>query len=434
MAIRLKKSDIKDEIYNISTLAAGSFTLQEVLDKLAKAAVEIIGAKACSIRLLSNDTMDLEMRSTYGLSDSYRNKGSVTKDDPVIEAAFSGEAVIIDDMKSDQRVQYPIASQKEGLVSQLTVAMKFREKPMGVLRLYSAKSNFFKASDIALARLVATQCAVAITNAQLYSSAIKMNKMQNQMDLAGVIQRRMIPNKLPSIPGVDIAASYRPCFTIGGDFYDFILIDKNTLVFLISDVIGKGIPAAMIMSMFRGGFRALIECGRGCKRYSIFNFADVLNSFACKHCHNGEFITAFIGVFEFDKGLLHYTNCGHEPGILYRYDKLTELSEGGPVLGLNSQSIYESHTIQMNKGDIFMFYTDGLVDAVNFENQFWGKEKLFETVKKCQPNTNAETIAKTILNYRRRFTGLSQQQDDTSIVTFKIDKDPRDAPDIEYYI
>ncbi|ARN56570.1 GAF domain-containing SpoIIE family protein phosphatase [Sedimentisphaera salicampi] len=434
MAKKLKKKEIHEEIYNITTLAAGAFSLQEVLDKLAKAAVEISGAKACSMRLLSSETMDLEMRSTYGLSEAYKNKGAVTKDDPVIKEAFRGNAVVINDMQTDKRVQYPIASQKEGLVSQLTVSMEFRQRPVGVLRLYASRKHFFGENDISIARLVASQCAVAITNARLYGTAIKMNQMQGQMDLAGIIQRRMMPKILPAIEGLDIAASYRPCFSVGGDFYDFTLIDDKTLVFLMADVIGKGIPAAMIMSMFRGGFKALIECGRGCRRYSIFNFADVLNNFACKHCTKGEFITTFIGVFEFKKGLLHYTNCGHEPGLLLRNNDIIELDKGGPVLGLDIKSRFESGTIDLKKNDIYMFYTDGLVDAVNFDGHFWGKGNLYQTAKRCTHKMDAETITKTVLNYRRRFTGLSQQQDDTSLVTFKVNKLNTENSQPEYTI
>ncbi|MGE4285490.1 MAG: PP2C family protein-serine/threonine phosphatase [Phycisphaerae bacterium] len=423
MASKLKKNEINADIYNISTIAAGSFTLQEVLDSLAKAAVEVTGAKACSIRLLSTESNDLAMRSTYGLSDSYRNKGPVTPNDPVIKLAFSGEAVIINDMMNDARVKYPIASQKEGLVGQLTVAMVFRDKPIGVLRLYSGRPNFFSQSDIDIARLVATQCAVAITNAKLYSTAIKMNKMQSQMDLAGTIQRRMIPSSLPAISGLDIAASYRPCYAIGGDFYDFTIVNDDTLVFLIADVMGKGIPAAMMMSMFRGGFKALTECCRDCHRFNVKSVAGAYNDFVCSNSVEGEFITAFVGIIEFKKGTLSYTNCGHEPGILLRNGSTVEFTGGGPVLGLAADSKFETISIELNKGDMLLFYTDGLVDAVNYESQLWGRERLNDTVLKCTANMSAETAAKTILNFRRRFTGLLQQPDDTSIVAIRVTED-----------
>ena len=151
MAKKTKKQIERDEqLYQLTTLVAGTFSLQEVLDKLAEAAVKIVGVKACAIRLLDEEAGDLKMRSTYGLSEEYRNKGVVSKNDAVIEAAFAGEAVVLDDVRVDKRVKYPKAAIKEGLVSQLTVAMQFRGKSIGVLRLYSPNPNRFDEDAIGI--------------------------------------------------------------------------------------------------------------------------------------------------------------------------------------------------------------------------------------------------------------------------------------------
>ena len=132
-----QRSQREEDIYRISTLVAGNFKIAEVLDKLAEAAVKITHTTACSIRLLDPEIGKLAMRSTYGLSETYRNKGPVTRDDPVIKQAFEGDAIVIDDMRVDDRIVYPKETMDEGLISQLTVAMKFKDQPIGVLRLYS---------------------------------------------------------------------------------------------------------------------------------------------------------------------------------------------------------------------------------------------------------------------------------------------------------
>ena len=204
-----------EQIYQITTLVAGRFTLQEVLDKLAEAAVRITGVKACSIRLVDEEAGDLKMRSTYGLSEEYRNKGVVNKEDPVVKSAFAGEAVILDDMRDDGRVIFKEATIKEGLVSQLTVAMKFRDKPIGVLRLYSGKPMQFDDDDIELARAIGSQCAVAITNAKLYAEAIEGTRITEQMRLAGHIQRRMIPEKAPQASRPRYCRNLYPLFRRG---------------------------------------------------------------------------------------------------------------------------------------------------------------------------------------------------------------------------
>ncbi|MDD5064706.1 MAG: SpoIIE family protein phosphatase [Phycisphaerae bacterium] len=416
-----RHSEGRDEqIYQLTTLVAGTFSLQEVLDRLAEAAVKIMpGVKACSIRLLDEEAGDLKMRSSYGLSDEYQSKGPVSKHDTVIEQAFAGEAVVLDDVRVDGRVKYKEAAIKEGLVSQLTVAMKFRRKPIGVLRLYSPKPRQFYEDDIALARVVASQCAVAITNAKLYAEAIEGQRMAEQIRLAGVIQRRMIPEKAPSMPGLDIAATYIPCFDVGGDFYDFIRLSSDRVAVAIADVMGKGIPAAIMMSLFRGAVRAYVdtECDKG----AVEKIVNKLNKMACGECKDGEFVALFYAVLDVKEKTITYCNCGHEPAVLIRDGKIVELNKGGFVLGVEAGAEYEIETLKLRDGDSLLFYTDGLIDAANFDGEFWGCERMLETAKQFT-SLEAGQMVNNILGYRRRFVGLASQVDDTSVIVIKVGK------------
>ena len=416
---KTKQIEKKEQLYQLTNLVAGKFSLQEVLDKLAEAAVKITGVKACSIRLLDEDAGELEMRSTYGLSEEYRTKGVVSKNDTVIKAAFAGEAVILDDMRVDDRVKYKEAAIEEGLISQLTVAMQFRSESIGVLRLYSPKPKRFYGENIDLARAVASQCAVAITNAKLYAQAIKGARIAEQMRLAGVIQRRMIPKKAPLVPGLDMAAMYIPCFDVGGDFYDFLRIDEDRIAVVIADVIGKGMPAALMMSSFRGNVRAYVDAkGRD---GAVEEIIDKLNKMACRECRDGEFVSLFYGVINVKKMTITYCNCGHDPTVLIRDNVITELCKGGLVLGVETQAEYEIDTIPLKNGDSLLFYTDGLIDAANFDGEFWGRERLFEFTEKFNIGS-ANQVIKNILRYRRRFVGLARQTDDTSVILVKVDR------------
>lgn len=428
MAKKTKRQIERDEqIYQLSTLVAGEFSSQEVLDKLAEAAVKIVRVKACSIRLLDEETGDMKMRSTFGLSDEYRNKGVVCKDDTVIKAAFAGEAVVLDDVRVDDRVKYKEAAIKEGLVSQLTVAMQFKGRDMGVLRLYSPKPMHFDEDDINLARAVASQCALAITNSRLYKKAIDGARMAEQVRLAGVIQRRMIPKQAPSIPGLDIAAAYIPCFDVGGDLYSFHQLRKNSIDIVIADVIGKGIPAAIMMSSFRGAVKAYIDTigdfpGRCENRDRIDCYREIvdrINKMACDECRDGEFITLFHAGIDADDMTMTYCNCGHEPTILIRDGQVTDLDKGGLVLGVDPNAEYEVGTVELKEGDCLLFYTDGLIDAANFEGELWGKERMLEAAKKFT-SESAEQMIQDILGYRRRFVGLARQIDDTSMIVVRV--------------
>ena len=406
-----------EQIYQLTTLVAGELSVQEALDKLAEAAVKIVGVKACSIRLLDEEAGELKMRSTYGLSEEYRNKGVVLKNDTVIKAAFAGEAVVLDDMRVDDRVKYKEATIKEGLVSQLTVGMRFKGENIGVIRLYSPKPKRFDEDDIGMARAVASQCAVAITNARLYAEAIEGARIAEQMRLAGVIQRRMIPQKSLQVTGLDIAATYIPCFDVGGDLYDFFQISDSRIVVIIADVIGKGIPAAIMMSMFRGTVRAYAVGENGNK--TIEEIVGKLNWVACRECENGEFISLFYAIIDVKEKTITYCNCGHEPTVLIREGQILELERGGLVLGVEAEARYETESLELKDGDCLLFYTDGLIDAANFEGEFWGRGKMLEAARRFR-NDSAELLIKDILTYRRRFVGLVRQIDDTSVIVVKV--------------
>jgi serine phosphatase RsbU (regulator of sigma subunit) len=415
-----KQIERDEQIYQLTTLVAGDVSLQEVLDELAEAAVKITGVKACSIRLLDEEAGDLKMRSTYGLSEEYRNKGVVSKNDPVVKAAFAGAAVVLDDMRIDGRVKYKEATIREGLVSQLTVVMQFKGKAIGVLRLYSPKPKHFDHDDVGIARAVASQCAAAITNAKLYSEAIEGARIAEQMRLAGIVQRRMIPEKAPLVPGLDVAAAYIPCFDVGGDLYNFHQIGDDRIVVSIADVIGKGIPAALMMSSFRGAVQAYAGTEISPK-IAPEDIISKINKMACGECRDGEFITFFFAVICVGDMTITYCNCGHQPTILIRERQVTELQKGGLVLGIDPQTKYEIETIGLKDGDCLLFYTDGLIDAANFDGEFWGKESLLEAAKMFAEGS-AEQVVNNILGYRRRFVGLASQRDDTSIIGVKVGK------------
>jgi serine phosphatase RsbU (regulator of sigma subunit) len=325
-------------------------------------------------------------------------------------------------MRVDGRVKYKEATLREGLVSQLTVAMQFRGKAIGVLRLYSPKPRQFYEDDISLARAIASQCSVAITNAKLYVEAINGQRMREQIRLAGVVQRRMIPEKAPSMPGLDIAATYIPCFDVGGDFYDFLQLSNHRVAVAISDVMGKGIPAAIMMSLFRGTVRAYVDADHS--QGNIEKIIDRLNKMACGECKDGEFVALFYAVLDIKEKTITYCNCGHEPAVLIRNGKIAELDKGGFVLGIEAHTEYEIETLKLRDGDCLLFYTDGLTDAVNFEGKLWSREKMLETAKKFTADP-AEQMVKNILAYRRRFVGLARQVDDTSIIIIKIAEDRR---------
>jgi sigma-B regulation protein RsbU (phosphoserine phosphatase) len=195
----------------------------------------------------------------------------------------------------------------------------------------------------------------------------------------------------------------------------------------IADVMGKGIPAAIMMSSFRGTIKAFIDaigdfqtyCGNRDKTDCAREIIKRLNRMACDECRDGEFITLFDGAIDLDDMTVTYCNCGHEPTVLIRGGEIIELDKGGLVLGVDKNAEYEIGTVDLKEGDCLLFYTDGLIDAVNFDHEFWGRENMLKAAKKFAA-LPAERMIKSLLGYRRRFVGLARQLDDMSIIVIKV--------------
>ena len=201
--------------------------------------------------------------------------------------------------------------------------------------------------------------------------------------------------------------------------YDFLYSDENKMSVAIADVIGKGMPAAMMMSMLRGTLRAYTEGGY--QRHTVAEVIDRLNRTCCRECRSGEFITLLLARIDIEEMKITYCNCGHEPAVLIRNGKCFDLNKGGLVLGLMKDAKYDIESVKLKDGDTLLFYTDGLIDAANFEQELWGRERMLEVAKHFTAGS-AKKMVDNLISYRRRFIGLSPQNDDTSIVVVKVDR------------
>jgi sigma-B regulation protein RsbU (phosphoserine phosphatase) len=140
---------------------------------------------------------------------------------------------------------------------------------------------------------------------------------------------------------------------------------------------------------------------------------------ACIECREGEFITLFYATIDAREKTMTYCSCGHEPTALIRNGQVEDLAKGGLVLGVDPQAKYEIETVQLEDGDCLLFYTDGLVDAMDFNGVVWGRDRMIEAAKRFT-DCPADHVIRNILAYRRRFAGLARQIDDTSLIAVKV--------------
>ena len=243
--------------------------------------------------------------------------------------------------------------------------------------------------------------------------------IQHDLNISREIQQAILPKKFPPFPdepNFDIYASMVAANEVGGDFYDFFLIDKNRLGFVIGDVSGKGISAALFMAVSRTLIRAT-----GLKGDSVSECLHYVNNLLCIESVSSMFVTVFYGILNTQTGEMDYVNAGHNPPYLLTSDGIRKVEmTDGLALGVLDDFKFESKKLQLKKGEQLLLYTDGVVEAFNLEEKAYGEEK-FENFLKENRNHPVETIIKKSFADVSDFVAGAPQSDDITLlgITFK---------------
>lgn len=243
--------------------------------------------------------------------------------------------------------------------------------------------------------------------------------IQQDLTISREIQQAILPRKFISIPGelnFDIYASMVAAQVIGGDFYDFFLIDQHRLGFVIGDVSGKGISAAIFMAVSRTLIRAT-----GLKGGAVSECMEYVNNLLCQESVSSMFVTVFYGELNTLTGEVVYVNAGHNPPYLLSSGEIHEVEmTNGLPLGVMENFHFESKKIQLKNGDQLLLFTDGVIEALNVEQTAYG-EKKFESFLAQNLNLPVETIIKNSFAEVNEFVGDAPQSDDITLLglTFK---------------
>ena len=242
--------------------------------------------------------------------------------------------------------------------------------------------------------------------------------MKRDLEIARDIQRWLVPDKPPMVPGVDIAFATRPQNTVAGDYYDAFLrpgpegAAGQVLLMAVADVAGKSIPAALLMATFQASIHALAA-----RPGSLEELARELNRYACDHSLSGmRFTTAFIAEWDFAASELRYINAGHNPPFLRRASGgIERLSEGSVPFGIDSNADYRSVAVNLAPGDWLIIFTDGLPEAVNISGEEYGEPRLEGRVANLT-NESAATALATLMGDVDAFVGQARQHDDITLL------------------
>ncbi|QDV91113.1 Phosphoserine phosphatase RsbU [Phycisphaerae bacterium RAS2] len=406
-------------LYEVSAMLSGNAALQDVLDMATRQLVDAMELKACSLRLLDPDTGELKIASVANLSERYLSKGPVrVRGSSIDQAALSGETVHVEDMRTDPRTVYKKNAKEEGLISALVTRVASRGKAIGALRAYKGTPHRFSPFEVSLLEAIAAQLGAVIANARLMLDARKKEHLARQVKLAAEVQRRMIPAYSPQTDRYQFGCDYQPSQELGGDFYDFIRFDNGDIGAVVADVVGKGVPASLMMasarSTLRSNARRVTDMGEIIKSVNRRLFHDTLP---------GEFATAFYVELAADGRLLKYCNAGHEPMLLLRGGRIRELDAGGLALGIDPNETYATAEEALEPGDLMLMFTDGLLEARNFDGEAYGRARIHESFLRQASAGDAppvDVIAKQIFWDMRRFVGFAPVEDDVTLVVVRV--------------
>ena len=240
---------------------------------------------------------------------------------------------------------------------------------------------------------------------------IKAERDVRELEEARRIQRTLLPAVLPQMDGVELAASWQPASGVGGDCFDAIRFSSHRLALSIADVVGKGIPAALLMSNLQAAVRAFAtEAARPAE------LCERVNTILCGHISEGRFISFFYCVVDSELGSLTYANAGHfPPGLIKPDGTVIRLTNGGPVLGVLATGAYDSGTVAFGAGDRLILYTDGITEARSESDEEFGDERLLSLAvdhRAC----SAPALQARLVDAVATFTGRRFTDDATLIV------------------
>jgi phosphoserine phosphatase RsbU/P len=284
-----------------------------------------------------------------------------------------------------------------------------------------------------LLQLVADQTAVAIAYDELTVELRKKERLDRELEIGAEIQERLLPKKFPDIPGLELAACYLIADRVGGDYYDFIPANYDRLTnkqiddsitnkwsIVIGDVMGKGVPAGLIMTMTRGMLRAEVLNGHSPSRIlqhlNRVMYADLENS--------SRFVTLFYSEYDPTTKMLTYSNAAHNHPLHWQAatNTMSMLDTKGALIGLEADSQYEEDRVQLQAGDTVIYYTDGFTDAANQQGERFNEENLIRTLHlACQQQLNPKQILDRTVATLENFVGKDRHGgDDMTMVVMKV--------------
>ena len=239
--------------------------------------------------------------------------------------------------------------------------------------------------------------------------------LENDLELSAKVQQALLPHVVPHVQHVDIAAFSQPARIVGGDYFDFLKFKDGSHAILIADVMGKGMPASMLMASLQASIRIIIP-----ESSEPSEVVARLNHLFCHNIRLTNFVTLFLAKYRETDRTFTYCNAGHNPPLVRRRDGTIEsMQPTGAAIGLIEQTSFEQRDMTLHSGDSVLIYTDGVVESMNEQKELFGQQRLEDYVRHVAHTTAHQTIS-GLKEQLKNFSSTTIPSDDTTIIALKV--------------
>ena len=324
-------------------------------------------------------------------------------------------SVLTQDAQRDERFRMHESVVLQGIRSAMCVPLWNNKEVIGLLYVDSVSSSTpFRPEDLKLLTLLGNIAAVKIENARLVEQSIEKERLENELQQATDIQRRLLPDGAPALEGYEICGRASACRAVGGDYFDYVQRPGGRLGIVIGDVSGKGMAAALLMSSVQAVFRTLSDV-----EPSPASLLRSLNRHLIRSANPNKFCSFFFGELDPASGALRYVNAGHNPPILLRTsDSVELLRAGGCVLGVFEDAEFEEGTADLNPGDLLALYSDGITESRNTSADEYGEERLTAALSRHR-HEGAAGVEEAVFAELVKFAAGAPQYDDSTLLILR---------------
>lgn len=427
----------KDKFQNFLTAKfyPEQFAYQNVLVKFSNDVASIVGLENIFDKTYETFTNALKI-DNFGIMVRgnrngdlvlVRNKGIKTKNITFNHSAiisFIEQKKLLSKVPAIEREEFTsvCGDQSQQLIENniyTIVPMIAKSKLVGLL-LFGLKHSGaqFSQEDLELLNAVANQAAVSIENARLYEAEKQKLSIERDLDLARKIQQGLLPSSIPNVNKLDICGQMIPAMQVGGDYYDLIKISNSKIFVVVGDVSGKGLSASLYMAKLQTMIQLACTIDKSPKQILVD-----INKRLYESLERSWFITMTLALFDSEKNTVKFCRAGHMPLLTANNGTIKSYKTQGIGVGLESGVIFESSLVEeevnFTPGQIFAFFSDGITEAMNESNDFFGEDKLSELLKNKSAK-NSNDIMDEIWESLTRFRGRAEQNDDMTMVLVKV--------------